>query len=140
MTFSIYTYLLRWFISILVFGPALLEHSLLEAGFPSGCKIGDGFQMEQGSWNFLRRKGIIFFIADSSINLVNNEFQMERKAHPWFLTCNVDFNSLMFTNMQLKTVKLDNIYIRKQSQTETESKAVPVRICSFQCKREAYLC
>eukprot|EP00794_Sanderia_malayensis_P020402 gene20402-22415_t len=36
-----------------IYGPALLEHCLLEAGFPSGCKIGDGFHIDKDTSRLL---------------------------------------------------------------------------------------
>ncbi|XP_065063577.1 ribosome quality control complex subunit NEMF-like [Rhopilema esculentum] len=32
---------------LFIFGPALLEHCLLEAGFPPNCKVGDDFAMDK---------------------------------------------------------------------------------------------
>ena len=34
----------------LVFGPALLEHCLLEAEFKPGCKFGSGFAIDKGKY------------------------------------------------------------------------------------------
>ena len=46
MGFSLF--LRHYFLLLSVYGAALLEHCLMEEGFPGNVKIGAGFDLEQG--------------------------------------------------------------------------------------------
>ena len=45
---SIYGFTSQQSISLTVYGAAVLEHCLMEEGFPENAKIGKGFNLEEG--------------------------------------------------------------------------------------------